>query len=357
MLIALSGYYGFDNAGDEALLSAICSTIKKINPSAEFVVFSGSPAKTEKLHGLRAVNRMNPFSVIHELLKADLLISGGGSLFQDVTGPRSLPYYISIVALAKTLKKPVIFYAQGVGPINRNFSKRLMHRFANQVDLITLRDHDSLLLLNQMGVTRPPIRVTADPVFTLQPSEVHFRQMDALLQEHGISKEKLIGVSVRSWQSLAGFRPKLARILDYLADKGYQILFIPMEFSTDMAESQYIKGLMQKPAIIIDNELNSLQHMALISRLDLLIGMRLHSLVFAASQGVPFAGISYDPKVDAFLELFDLRPVEGDYAEICDQIDDLLENAQLPEDIKKRAGEMRSRAEETAHLALSLIQN
>jgi polysaccharide pyruvyl transferase WcaK-like protein len=104
MKIALSGYYGFDNSGDEALLSAITSTIRKIEPRASFVVFSGCPGQTARLHGLRAVNRMNPYSVTRELMQSDLLISGGGSLFQDVTGPRSLPYYISIVALAKILK-------------------------------------------------------------------------------------------------------------------------------------------------------------------------------------------------------------------------------------------------------------
>ena len=40
MKIALSGYYGFDNAGDEALLSAITSTIKRLQPAARFVVLS-----------------------------------------------------------------------------------------------------------------------------------------------------------------------------------------------------------------------------------------------------------------------------------------------------------------------------
>jgi polysaccharide pyruvyl transferase WcaK-like protein len=74
MKIALSGYYGFDNAGDEALLSAICRTIQQLEPQAEFVVFSGSPGKTTQMHGLRAVNRMNPWQLIRELLTSDLLM-------------------------------------------------------------------------------------------------------------------------------------------------------------------------------------------------------------------------------------------------------------------------------------------
>ncbi len=81
MKIALSGYYGFDNAGDEALLSAITSSIKRLSPSANFVVFSGCPERTAALHGIRAVYHKNPWQVFRELLDADLLISGGGSIF------------------------------------------------------------------------------------------------------------------------------------------------------------------------------------------------------------------------------------------------------------------------------------
>src|SRR5450830_146125 len=92
MKIALSGYYGFDNAGDEALLNAITSSIRRLAPDAEFVVFSGSPEKTASQHGIRAVYYKSPASVWRELRDADLLISGGGSIFQDVTSARSLPY-------------------------------------------------------------------------------------------------------------------------------------------------------------------------------------------------------------------------------------------------------------------------
>jgi polysaccharide pyruvyl transferase CsaB len=355
MRIALSGYYGFDNAGDEALLLAICSTIENLNSQADFIVFSGNPKKTTQLHGLRAVNRMNPLVVANELLHCDLLISGGGSLFQDVTGPLSLPYYISIVALAKMLKKPVIFYAQGIGPINRNLSKWLMRRFANQVDLITLRDRNSESVLKQIGVMRPPIKVTADPVFTLEPSADDFRQADSLLGEYGLKGEKLIGVSVRNWNNLASLGPHLVKTLDHLAEKGYQILFIPMEYPADVAESQYLISSMKHRACLIDKELSSLQHIALISNFELLLGMRLHSLVFAANRSIPFAGIPYDPKITAFLSLFGLSPLEGDYKQMCTQIDELLDNPGTQEELKKRAREMRSLAEETAHLALSLI--
>lgn len=45
-----------------------------------------------------------------------------------------------------------------------------------------------------------------------------------------------------------------------------------------------------------------------VSKCDLVIGMRLHSLIYAASQYVPPVGISYDPKIDQFLLRLDSEP-------------------------------------------------
>lgn len=355
MKIALSGYYGFDNAGDEALLSAICRTIQQLEPQAEFVVFSGSPEKTILMHGLRAVNRMNPFHLIRELLSCDLLISGGGSLLQDVTGPRSLPYYISIVALAKALGKPVIFYAQGIGPVNRNFSKWLMYKIANKVDYITLRDGDSLLLLQELGINRPPIKVTADPVFALEPSPSDLLKAQSIIQELGIEGARLVGVSVRPWSALEGYQPILAQVLDELVKKDYRIVFIPMDYARDWPESQRVLALMNEEGYGIQHHLSSTEHIALLSNFDLLVGMRLHSLIFAANRGVPFAGIAYDPKIVAFLKSFGLMPLPESSSAMLLELERLLGSPGLSEDISLRVRAMRLRAEENATLALSLI--
>jgi polysaccharide pyruvyl transferase CsaB len=356
MKIALSGYYGFDNAGDEALLSAITSSIKRLRPSADFVVFSGCPEKTASLHGIRAVYHKNPWQVMQELLGADLLISGGGSIFQDVTSARSLPYYISVVALAKLLGKPVIFYAQGVGPINRRLSKFLMRLVGNRVDLITLRDEDSRQFLWDLGVTRPPLLVTADPVFSLEPGSTDQTKIDHLLKTIRSGDKPLIGVAVRKWQALEGYQERLAQLLDELALRGYQIIFIPMAYPDDVSESRRVLKLMREEAYVLDEHLRSQEHLALISHLDLMVAMRLHALIFSASRGIPFAGISYDPKVDAFLKLFGLRPLAPDYREMQAQIDKLLEDVTLQDKISTQAVEMRSKSEQNARLALSLVK-
>ncbi len=355
MKIALSGYYGFDNAGDEALLSAITSSIKELAPQAQFVVFSGSPAKTMQVHQIKAVYYMNPFKLLKELKSADLLISGGGSIFQDVTSSRSLFYYIAVVALAKLLKKPVIFYAQGVGPINKNSSKTLMRFIANRVDFITLRDEESGQLLTNLGVTQPPRKITADPVFALQAGAQDLTKASHILQEVNPDNLPLIGVSVREWEGLADYHLDLARLLDELTVQGYRILFIPLAYPQDIEEAQKVAGHMQNKAHIIRERLNSTEHIALISKLSFLIGIRLHSLVFAAQAGIPFAGISYDPKVKAFLETFGQKPLSLTYAEMKTELDGLLNKTEFKENIKLQAQKLGEKSDENAKLALSLI--
>ncbi|NLN87624.1 MAG: polysaccharide pyruvyl transferase CsaB [Syntrophomonadaceae bacterium] len=356
MKIALSGYYGFDNAGDEALLAAITSSLKSLQPEAEFVVFSGNPGKTSSLHGFPAVYHKNPLAVIHELRSSDLLISGGGSIFQDITSPFSLPYYISVVVLAKLLGKPVVFYAQGVGPINRSFSKFLMRLVANRVDLITLRDSASSRFLFEMGVSRPPMLVTADPVFSLEPRANDQTMIKSILTSHGIASQPLIGVAVRKWKALDGYQEILAKVLDDLAHRGYGIIFVAMSYPEDVSESRQVASLMQSPTTVLDQHLSSQEHLALIDHLDLMIAIRLHALIFAANRGIPFAGISYDPKVEAFLGSFGLSPLPLDFTGMKQQVDSLLEDTNLQAHIRSKAGDMRAKAADNARLALSLIR-
>lgn len=356
MRIALSGYYGFDNAGDEALLSAITSSVRELAPEAEFVVFSGNPGNTSKVHGIPAVYYKSPFKVMRSLMNSDLLISGGGSIFQDITSGRSLPYYIGVVALAKLIGRPVMFYAQGVGPINRQLSKFLMRLVGNRVNLISLRDQESARLLQEIGVTRPPVMITADPVLALQPGTSDQENIAACCSVWGIGNKPLICVSVRHWPALDGYQQELARVLDRLAGCGYTILFVPMAWPEDIPESRLIMSLMEENSSIVDRKLNSKELLALIGRSEMLLGMRLHALIFAASQGVLFAGISYDPKVEAFLHSYGLEPLPLAYDLMQERIQQLLDSGEMREDITRRSLDLRSKSKENAILALSLIK-
>ena len=155
--ILISGYYGFNNAGDEALLTAILASLYAIEPEADITVISGNPSETTTKHRVKSLFRFDAGKILSALGRADLLISGGGSLLQDVTSKRSLAYYLSIIALAKLRGKKVMLFAQGIGPIRSGFMRFLTRVICRQADVITVRDRESAEELVRLGLQREKI--------------------------------------------------------------------------------------------------------------------------------------------------------------------------------------------------------
>ena len=386
--VVLSGYYGFDNAGDEALLAAISSTLREYAPDLRIIVLSASPARTQQLYGEEAVSRVNPLLLVRTLRQADLLISGGGSLLQDVTSWRSILYYLGVVALARWLGTPVMFYAQGIGPIQRPWARRLTRIIANRVQLITLRDEDSRRELQLMGVTQPPILVTADPVLGMSRTgkqtlkrpwpgsvwpelaedleapedekgdRVNLRTLEGPLKREG--QPKRVGFALRNWKDLSGYKIAVASAADYLAEQGWEIVFIPLQYPEDLTAAREAATKMHNTYTLMEGRSTVAEVIQEIARLDLLIGMRLHSLIFAATLGVPLLGISYDPKVTAFLEQLGEKPVGNVENLTPEQLTQGIQAfiQRLPEarsHLRQKTTELAELARNNAQMALELI--
>ena len=169
--VVISGYFGLGNAGDEAVLAATVAMLRARLPGVEPVALTADPLTTNALHGIAGVPRMAPRRLLAALRGADLLLSGGGSLLQDATSLRSLLYYLAVLAVAQRVGCRTMVFAQGIGPLRRPVSRRLVRRVVDRVEAVTVRDEASAALLREVGVRRPPIEVTADPVFALAPVE------------------------------------------------------------------------------------------------------------------------------------------------------------------------------------------
>lgn len=301
--VVISGYYGFGNVGDELILASIIHNLRQLREWRIFVL-SANPEETTSLYNVRSVNRWSLKDILRVLRKADLFISGGGTLFQDMTSSLSLYYYLGLIDLAKTMHKKVMVYGQGIGPINKWFNRLLINHILNNVELITIRDEDSLTELKRLGISRPRIVLTADPVFSYVDVRTHLSKM---------RRERRIGISIRRWPKVLDLPCVIAKAGDELIDSlGVKIDFFA--FHPDDEDLCYeVIGMMNRKAQIL-KESNPFEFSNLINQVDLLLGMRLHALILAATNYVPMVGIGYDPKVNSLLRFIGQRligPVES----------------------------------------------
>ena len=310
--IVISGYYGFNNAGDEALLTAILASLRAIEPKAEITVISGNPGNTIVKHQVKSLYRFAAVRLLRAIGEADLVISGGGSLLQDVTSKRSLIYYLSIIAAAKWKGRKVMLFAQGIGPIRNRLMRLLTRLVVNKADAITVRDRDSAEELARMGVPAVKVEVTADPVLMLNPESKVMGK--AILAEAGLDPYKpIIGVSVREWPENQRCLKQLATALGKLSEKyNAQIAILPLQVSMDLKDSQLLQSYLPKirnRVALLQGDYSTEEFLSIIGSFRLLIGMRLHALIFAAVMKVPLMAISYDPKVDSFLKVIGTEAV------------------------------------------------
>ena len=309
--VVMSGYYGFENAGDDAILDSIQQAIREASDQVSVTVLSKDPALTLKQYGLDAIPRFRVLRVMAALFRSDALLSGGGSLLQDTTSTRSLLYYLSVIRCAQLLGKPVMLYANGIGPVRKPANRRRVKRVVERAALVTLRDHSSLRELREMGVRRPDVVVTADPVFHLEAVD-RGRSLELLAGTGLEEKTPFAAVSVRDWSGREDFFPKLAALCDHLYETyRLPILFLLMQPSRDREATAQVRSRMRNPSFVLDRPCTPRELMGALGQARLCLAMRLHTLIFAARMAVPALGLVYDPKVASYLQELDL-PAAGD---------------------------------------------
>lgn len=333
----ICGAYGLGNSGDDAILQAILQQVRTLVPNEDITVLSRNPRETSAAHGVRALHMFNVPGFLRAARHAVLYINGGGNLIQDVTSRRSLFYYLYTLWAAKRKGCRVLMYGCGIGPIVHKKDLSLTRRILNQnVDVITLRDPDSRRELEQMGVTRPEILLTADPALCLSPAAD--TEIDAVLQQAGIPTDgRYIAFSLRQWKGFPEKAPLFAAAARYAYESyGLTPVFLSVENRQDPAANRLAAEGLDIPHYYLDAPGPVSIIIGLLSRMEGVVSMRLHALIFAAGQGTPLAGVVYDPKVSAFLryigqDLFaELDTLTGQ--NLCAMIDQLAARRTSPEE-------------------------
>jgi len=378
--IFLVGYYGFGNAGDEAILATIVSQLRSRQPEVRIVAASGHPAQTAEAHCIETVAWNDMAAIHHSVQIADLVLIGGGGLFHDYWGvdPDSIltdkhwgvAYYAGPALLATLYHKRVMLYAVGVGPLYSGHGKRLVRLAAQSAQAITVRDPESKQVLRELGIPADRIRLTADPAFafTLDGDSGGLSRM---LDPGFKLTRPVLGVAPRHWG--IGVHPdflerEVAAACDlFLERTGGSVVLVPFqelsgERENDVATAGRILERMQlRDRATVGNGPAIPEHIfSALSECDVVLGMRLHALIFAACSGVPAVALSYDPKIDQIverlgLEKYSLNVRDVAASRLSEKILHALHDEDLRDTMKQAGAEQRKAAEDNAAIALGLL--
>lgn len=360
--ILISGYYGFNNLGDEAILETIINRIRHAVADADITVLSATPERTSDNYGVSACNRKQFMSVMKALMACDVLVSGGGSLLQDVTSKLSIKYYLAIILMAKILGKKVMIYSQGIGPINKESNRMLTKIILSMVDCITVREENSKEDLIGLGLKGKAIGVTADPVIDLEAADAALGLQ--YLKEANNQYEpqrKTVGFALRSkdFQSEEAYQ-QLVKTIEALLLK-YQLAFIPFHYNEDLIILKRLEADFGSRIVVVTKRYHTTEILSIIGCFDVLVGVRLHALIFAAVQNVPPIGVSYDPKIDYFMQTLEMRVLcevaNVDAAQLDCEIQRILENkAQEQSKLKAVVDRLRHKIDENDQALLNLLK-
>jgi polysaccharide pyruvyl transferase CsaB len=241
------------------------------------------PRRVSRVYGVRAVGRFDPIAVLWSLTRCQTLIFGGGGLLQDESGLLSLLYYTALLRLGRWMGKEVILHAGGIGPLIRPISKRLTAKALHGV-AVTVRDPASRRRLAALGVDGT-VETVPDPAFSLVP-------VDSELVVHLLRR---YGLTAGQYAVLAP-RDKAPAV--FPLPTGLTPVLIPFFPAEDRGACLALQRSL--PRAVLVEELSPAEIMGVIGASSLVLGMRLHALIFAERMGVPCQVVGDNPKLTEY---------------------------------------------------------
>ena len=266
-VITISSFTGFCSRGSEALLLTRINSIRKLVPSVVFNVLTVYPENKRKIRRVYFIDTFGgrrekfcyPSYLFYSLIKAlwwtiniflfrffkfclekdvnkiansDLFISSDGDVLGESYGFLPFLWRFYFLSLGFLLKKPVVIYAEGLGPFKTFFGRMMAKIIFKKCRYISVRDRISVENLIKLGFNREKIDLVADSAFLLAPSpkKLNFRK----------EGRKLIGVSVSKLVSTYGFLGKkgpssynifinfISELIDWMIEnKNADVVMIP----------------------------------------------------------------------------------------------------------------------------------
>jgi polysaccharide pyruvyl transferase CsaB len=361
--VGISGSYGGLNLGDEAILKGIVKELRGSLP-VEITVFSRDAEDTKARHEVDRVvpvRKLSRDEVLPEVQRLDLLILGGGGILFD----GEAQVFLREVMLAHEQRVPVMVYAISAGPLKDPAALKVVRDGLGPAAVVTVRERGARQVLEDVGVRRE-ILVTADPALLLEPEPL---PKDVLKRDGLDNGRHLVGVSVREPGAAApdigeqAYHKLLADAADFMVDRyDADVVFVPLEprmIDVQQAHAVVAQMLRAPRATVLKGDYTSGQLLSLMKHFAFAVGMRLHFLIFASLQKVPFVALPYAPKVGGFLEDLgiEMPPLQQVSAgRLIAYIDHAWDRRRLLQGrISRALPGLRERAAETNDIAVRLL--
>jgi colanic acid/amylovoran biosynthesis protein len=346
------------NKGDESIIEGMTYTIKKYIPNSKLLIHSfnyeidrsrtsfnikpGIKAAylsiRKSQHALRtmiyflicfvwrffSLFKVNFDSILpirlRDYRESDIIIVRGADCITEDYGLPYLLANLTTIAYAILLKKSVVVYASSIGPFKKKYIKFISKMVLNNTSLITVRENFSKNILEEIGVNKPKIEVTADAAFAFNPvTRISARKI--IIREAGNHlKRKIIGISPS--QLISGYSDGLSyekyvetmsELGDWLCHKyDSTVLLIPHVFGPVKATDdriiirQVFSKVKNKACIVpIEKEYSARELRGIIGLCSIFVGARMHANISALSMSVPTLAISYSLKTQGIMDMFE----------------------------------------------------
>jgi polysaccharide pyruvyl transferase CsaB len=345
MKICIIGAYGCGNVGDEAILEGMLTKLNQTYPNAEIKVFALNERYIQNLFSIETVSQVltrglswrvikdfNFNGMLRAIYKSDMVMIGGGSLIHERT-KYNLLYYYSLALWAKAAGSKICYVGLSISKIKSRLGKFLAKRLLSLGEYITVRDEVSFSNVKALNPSTQ-YRLSWDLAF-LNPESSITKHYDLHLE----IPKGYIAINICGWfRSEEYWHPnpqlhlqrkkKVAELIDQLIDKyNKKIVLLNTVTPTDSAVCyeilEYTKN--KNFVSVVDQELTPYTMKKVITQADVLIGMRLHALIFSAIVGTPFVAFNYDDKVKSFVERLGIKDIPVLEVEELDNTSFLLE--------------------------------
>lgn len=372
MNIVISNVYSYKNKGDAAIVVSLVNEIKRVFKRPDILIQTADVRHDEGKYGepitssllwlllssvrdrdpltrsfvaLKGLIGLNLYLGLNRFLKAprfllskplqqfvdeyqsaDMVIACGGGYLRmpNASLRETILLYVTCLnfTAAKRLGKPVYLYSQSIGPMKSGLQAWILKRALAKVDLIQPREDVSVKYLEKLGVTTPTV-ATADPALLLGGSG----QFDKSIAQ--LKPGKLhVGITVRKWfdtqAELEAYEQAVAQNIDYLIEKhNAQVFYVPQVIAENFGDDDRViaREVWQKVKnkddfIVVDKDLHPFEIIGLCGQMDIFIGTRMHSNIFALINHVPVVAIEYEHKTRGIMRGLKLEELTIDIRDV-----------------------------------------